>query len=184
MDKATQTMIDNLQKNTGKSLQQWIEIVHHQGFTKHGEMLSFLKEQHALTHGFANLIALKAKKSDAGSVENKEDLLNKQYRGKEHFKTLYEQLSGEIGRFGNDIEFAPKNAYVSVRRKKQFAMLQPATKSRFEICLNLKGQEPSGVLEAVTASNAMCTHKISLSAGDTVTPEVLQWLKAAYLQAG
>jgi len=34
MDKATQTMIDNLQKNTGKTLEQWIDIVLTQKFEK------------------------------------------------------------------------------------------------------------------------------------------------------
>ncbi len=37
MDQAIQTMIENLKKNTGKSLEQWIEIVHHKNFAKHGE---------------------------------------------------------------------------------------------------------------------------------------------------
>jgi len=75
-DKATQSMIENLQANTGKSLQQWVEIVTSQGFAKHGEMLSFLKEKHGLTHGFANLVALKARGADAGSAENTDDLLD------------------------------------------------------------------------------------------------------------
>ncbi len=57
MDKAAQTMIDNLYKNTGKSLEQWIEIVKSQNFVKHGEIVKFLKEQYQFTHGFANLVA-------------------------------------------------------------------------------------------------------------------------------
>ena len=61
MDKGTQTMIENLHKNTGKNLEDWITIVKNENFVKHGEMVSFLKEQHSLTHGFANLIALIAK---------------------------------------------------------------------------------------------------------------------------
>ncbi len=44
MDKAEQTMLDNLFKNTGKTLEQWIEIVKKQNFEKHGEILKFLKE--------------------------------------------------------------------------------------------------------------------------------------------
>ena len=96
MDKATQTMIENLHKNTGKKLEQWIDIVKKENFTKHGEIIKFLKEQHSLTHGFANLIALKAKGSDAGSAENQDDLISRQYQGKEHFKPLYDKLMNEI----------------------------------------------------------------------------------------
>ncbi len=183
MDKATQTMIDNLHKNTGKTLEQWIQIVLKEKFEKHGEVIKFLKESHGLTHGFANLIAHKAKGSDAGSVENQDELIAKQYQGKEHYKPLYDQLMHKIMAFGNDIEVAPKIAYVSLRRKKQFATLQPATKTRFEIGINLKGQEPTGKLEA-EKPNAMCSHKIKLSYITELDDEILGWIKKAYENAG
>ena len=53
------------------------------------------------------------------------------------------------------------NALYLLRRKKQFATLNPATKTRFEIGINLKGQEPKGKLEP-EKPNAMCSHKINL----------------------
>ena len=180
MDKATQTMIENLLKNTCKKLEQWIDIVKKENFTKHGEIIKFLKEQYSLTHGFANLIALKAQGSDAGSAENQDDLISRQYQGKEHFKPLYDKLMNEIQKFGKDIEIAPKNVYVSLRRKKQFATLQPATKTRFEIGINLKGQEPKGKLEAINSTNAMCSHKINLTDLTSIDKEVINWLKTAY----
>ena len=96
MDKASQTMLDNLHKNTGKTLEQWIDIVAKENFAKHGEILKFLKEKHGFTHGFANLVALKARGADAGSTDNKDELLAKQYQGKEHFKTIYDKLLYEI----------------------------------------------------------------------------------------
>ncbi|MGE5354821.1 MAG: DUF4287 domain-containing protein [Deltaproteobacteria bacterium] len=183
MDKATQTMIENLHKNTGKSLYQWIEIVKKQNFAKHGEIIKFLKDQHNFTHGFANLVAHKTKETDAGSAENTDDLVTKQYRGKEHFQPIYDKLISEIQTFGNDIVIAPKNAYVSLRRKKQFATLNPTTKTRFEIGINLKGQEPKGKLEE-EKPNAMCSHKINLADLNDIDNEVIQWIKKAYDNAG
>jgi len=184
MDKATQTMMENLEKNTGKTLAEWITIVNQEQLAKHGEIMKLLKEQHSLTHGFANFIALKARGADAGSAENQEDLITKQYKGKEHFKPLYDHLMSVIKQFGNDVEIAPKNAYVSLRRKKQFAMLQPATKTRFEIGINLKGQPATGKLEAVNASNAMCSHIIKIADLNDIDEEVLEWIKTAYNIAG
>ncbi len=184
MDLAEKTMIDNLSKNTGKTLGQWINIVKKENFKKHGEIIIFLKEKHSFTHGFANLVAHKAKGSDAGSVENKDELIEKQYVGKEHLKPIYNRLMEEINKFGTDIEIAPKNAYVSLRRKKQFAMLQPATKTRFEIGLNIKGEKPKGKLEAITAANAMCSHKINLAAEKDIDKEIIEWIKIAYQRAG
>jgi len=177
-------MIDNLQRNTGKSLEQWVEIVRNEDLKKHGEIISFLKETHGMSYGFANLVAHKAKGSDADSVENKDDLIAKQYKGKEHFLPVYEKLMDEVKKFGNDIESAPKNSYVSLRRKKQFAILQPATKTRFEIGINLKGQAPEGKLEAISTPNAMCSHRINISGTGDIDSEITDWLRKAYENAG
>jgi len=184
MDKATQTMIDNLHKNTGKTLEQWIDIVIKENIAKHGEIIKFLKESHGLTHGFANLVAHKAKGSDAGSADDQDELITKQYQGKEHFKPVYQKIMSEIEKFGNDIEIAPKNAYVSLRRKKQFALLQPATKTRFEIGIILKGQESKGKLESIDTANAMCSHKINIAEINDIDNEVIEWLRKAYENAG
>jgi predicted transport protein len=180
MDKATQTMIENLHRNTGKTLAQWIETISTENLEKHGEIIKYLKEKHGFTHGFANLVALKSKGSDSGSAENSDELITKQYQGKEHLKPIYDRLIADILEFGNDVEIAPKNAYVSLRRKKQFAILQPATKTRFEIGINLKGQQAKGKLEAITAAYSMCSHKISLSGIDDIDLEVIGWIRTAY----
>jgi len=179
-----QTMIENLHLNTGKTLEQWTHIVKKENFAKHGEVIKFLKENYGLTHGFANLIAHKANGSDADSAENKNDLIELQYKGKEHFRPLYDKLLHEIQLFGGDFEIAPKNAYVSLRRKKQFAILQPATKTRFEVGIILKGQEPKGKLEVINTPNAMCSHRINLAELKDIDKEVITWLRAAYDNAG
>ena len=184
MDQATQTMIDNLHKNTGKTLDEWIGIVVKAKLQKHGEILKFLKENHGFTHGFANLVAHKALKSDAGSADDQEELIRKQYVGKESFWPIYEKLKREIEALGKDVEFVPKNAYVSVKRKKQFAMLVPATKTRFEIGINLKGQPAQGILELESKANAMCSHKVVINHEEQIPPEVIGWLKKAFDAAG
>jgi predicted transport protein len=183
MDKATMTMIDNLEKNTGKSLEFWIDLVKSQNFSKHGEAMKFLKETHGFTHGYANLVVHKSKGSDAESVDDKESLVAQQFKGKEHLILFYDKLLAEIQRFGNDIEVLPKNAYVSLKRKKQFATLIPASKTRFDIGINLKGQESRGKLEP-EKPNAMCSHKMKITDFDEIDPEVLAWLKKAYDNAG
>ena len=184
MDQAEKTMTDNLHKNTGKTIEQWISIVKQKNFAKHGEIINFLKAEHGFSYGFANLVAHKSKGSDAGSVEDTSELIEKQFKGKEHFRPVYENLMAEILKFGNDIDIAPKNAYVSLRRKKQFALLQPATKTRFEIGLILKGQEAKGVLEIIPTANAMCSHKINIEKESDITAEVLDWIRIAYDKAG
>ena len=179
MDQAEKTIVENLHKNTGKTLEQWIEIVKAKNFAKHGEIMKFLKEEHAFTHGFANMVALKSRAADAGSVENKDELIEKQYKGKEHFKPVYDALLSEIRKFGSDVEVSPKNAYVSLRRKKQFAMLGPATNTRFEVGLNMKGVAATERL-LEQPPGGMCNYKVKLLDPAEVDDELVGWVRQAY----
>lgn len=184
IDKATQTQISNIEKNTGKTLKQWIDIVNKCGFTKHGELVKFLKNKHGFTHGNANVVVHFAKQSHAGATENSDDLITEQYKGKENLKPWYDKIMVEINKFGKDVEVAPKKAYVSLRRKKQFALIQPSTKERLDVGLNIKGVEPSGVVEDGKKWNAMCTHRIRIENEKAINKELVNWIKQAYDQAG
>ena len=181
---APQTMIDNLKTNTGKSLEEWVTIVKNENFEKHGQIISFLNEKHNFNNGIANLVAHKSKSSDADSAADSNYLIEKLYTGKGSLKPIYDKLLNENRKFGNDVETAPKNAYVSMRRKKQFAILQPATKIKFEIALNLKGEKATGKLEEIKIENAMCSHKINIWAVGDIDKEIINWLKLAYEKTG
>ncbi len=178
-----ETMIANLEKNTGKSLAEWIKIVKASGKEKHGEMIKFLKTEHDFTHGFANLVVHKARQSDAGSADES-DLIDGQYKGKEQFRPIYDDLIKKIKAFGGDVEIAPKKAYVSLRRKKQFGLIQPSTKSRLDIGINLKDAKPTGKLEASGSFNSMVSHRVRVESASDVDKNVVQWLKKAYDDAG
>ncbi len=184
VDKATQTQIANIEKSTGKSLADWTSIVNKSGFAKHGELVNFLKEKHGFTHGNANTVVHFAKQSHAGAAENSDDLITQQYGGKENLKPWYDKIMAEISKFGRDVEVAPKKAYVSLRRKKQFAILQPSTKDRLDVGLNIKGVAPTGNVEDGSKWNAMCTHRIKIENEKLINKDLINWIKQAYDQAG
>ncbi len=184
IEKAIQTQITNIEKNTGKKLAAWTVIINKSGFTKHGELVNFLKEKHGFTHGNANAIVHFAKQSHSAAAENSDDLILDQYRGKENIKPWYNKIMSEVHKFGKDIEIAPKKAYVSLRRKKQFAILQPSTKDRLDIGLNIKGVTASGNVEEGAKWNAMCTHRIRIEEEKAINKDLVNWIKKAYEQAG
>ncbi len=184
IDKALQTQIDNIEKSSGKKLKEWITIVNKSGFEKHGELLKFLKEKHGFTHGNANMVVHYAKKSHAGAADNETDWIAEQYKGKEDIKPWYDKLMAAISKFGKDIEVSPKKAYVSLRRKKQFAIIQPSTKTRMDVGLNIKGVAPAGNVEKAGSWNAMCTHRIKIEDGKTINKDLIEWIKKSYDQAG
>lgn len=178
------SMVANLKEKTGKTLDQWLKIAKGSKHAKHGELVKFLKADHGLTHGYANLVAHKTLKSDAGSAESGDALIDAQYAGpKAELRPIYEKLAAAIGKFGKDVEFAPKNAYVSVRRSKQFAIIQPSTKTRVDVGINLKGTPPGNRLEASGSFNAMVSHRVRVSSAAEIDAELIGWLKQAYASA-
>jgi Domain of unknown function (DUF5655)/Domain of unknown function (DUF4287) len=179
-DAAYQTMVKNLEKQTGKTFEQWIKIAQASKLTKAREILNFLKSDHGLTYGYANLIALKALGSDAGS-SNADDLIATQYSGaKAQLKPIYDALLAEVQKFGDDVEAAPKKAYVSLRRKKQFACFQPSTATRMDVGINLKGTAPTARLELSGSFNSMVSHRVRVTKREEIDKELIGWLRRAY----
>jgi len=177
-------MEKGLKEKTGKSLSEWIKIVKAQNFEKHGQIMNFLKTEHGFTHGFANFVALKTREADAAS-HDAGDLINTQYtNGKEHLRPIYDRLVSIATAFGEDVELAPKISAVSLRRKRQFLLIQPSTKTRIDLGLKLNDAELNGRLEASGPFGTMCTNRIQLTEDNAVDDEVIGWIKLAYEQAG
>ena len=182
MEKATESMIRNLQENTGKSMEEWIAILNEQALTRTSEKVDFLKTKHNLGHGYAGLIVYQAKVAAAGKVDSPEELLAKQFIGKENLKPIYDKILEEVRKFGDDVEVVPRNSYVSLRRNVQFAMLTPATKIRFDVALKFKEVVTDEILEALPTPG-MCTHRIKLHTVEDISEKVIFWLKASYDRA-
>ncbi len=176
----TQTMIDNLPEKTGKPLDQWLTILARTKLAKHGEMVKHLKSEHDVTHGFANLIAIRCLAGN-GVATSVSGLVDAQYKGpKADLRPIYEALIGMVQKFGKDIEVSPKKTYVSLRRNKQFALIQPSTKDRIDVGINLKGERAGKRLEASGSFNAMVSHRVRLTRKVDVNSELKCWLRKAY----
>jgi len=184
-EKMLKSMLENLPEKTGKSLGEWKQLLSKEGLSGHKEIMTFLKGTHGVTHGFANLISQKAREEGEGGPPSEGDLVQAQYSGpKEDLRPIYDALAQAVQGFGPDVELAPKKTYVSLRRKKQFALIQPSTKTRVDVGINLKGEDPGDRLEASGSFNAMVSHRVRLSALEEVDDQLLGWLKEAYEGAG
>lgn len=174
------TMLANIPEKTGKPLADWLKIIKTSGLQKHGEIMKLLKSEYGVTHGFANLITAKAR--ETGAPASEDDLVTAQYSGpKAALRPLHDAITAYALSLGGDVEIAPKRASVSLRRKKQFALITPATKTRIDLGLALKGEEATGRLETY---NAMCSHRVRLEATGDFDAQVKAWMKTAYERAG
>ncbi len=170
----------NIERTTGRSVAEWIEVVRASGLEKHGQQVAMLKADHGLGHGNANLIAIRAKEAAAGGAPTDDQLIEAHYTGKNApLRPLYDAVISEVTGYGSDVELAPKKTYVSLRRRKQFASVGPAA-GQLEVCLNLPGNAPSERLKATTG---MATHKVRITDADGLDAELRGWLREAYDRA-
>ncbi len=176
-------MIAGLKDKTGKPLEAWIGLLKSAGLTKHKDMVTLLKTAHGLTHGYANMIALQALGTDSHTATDDASLVDDQYAGKKAtLRPVYEAILAGVKKLVKDVEVAPKKAYVSLRRAKQFAILQPSTATRLDVGLVLSGVEPTNRLEPAGSFNAMMTHRVRVESVDQVDKELMGWLRRAYTQ--
>jgi hypothetical protein len=179
---AIATQLRNIEGKTGKTFAQLCKLIADSGLTKVGEQRAMLMEKLRLGYGDANTVALRAKQA-AMPAASDVDSLDAIYAGpKAPLRKIHERLSAEICRFG-PFEIAPKKSYVSLRRKKQFATLGPATKDQFELGLNVKALPASARLKA-QPPGGMCQYSVRLSKLGEVDAELLGWVRAAYDAAG
>jgi len=176
MDKALKTTIDNMPEKTGKSLAEWKKILDSKSFDKHSQAVNFLKTEHGVSHGFANTIVTLSKEDN----NTPEDLVKNQYQGKEDLKPIYEALINLLKGFGPDVTVVPKKGSVSIVRKRQFALVKPATKTRIDLGLKLAGKELTQRLENSGPFGTMCTHRVQISSMDQIDKELKGWLIEAY----
>jgi len=115
-----------------------------------------------------------------------EALIDMQYEGaKAGLRPIYEALVSLARELGNDIALVLRKTYVGLDRGRQFAVIQPSTRTRMDLGLRLPGVEPDERLQASSnVGGGSITHKIVLHSPEEIDGTVREWLRRAYEQAG
>lgn len=187
LDAAVATQLSNIEKRTGKSLEELHTILRDSGLARHTELLAMLKGTLGMGHGDANLVVHLFRAGDGSSASNQErsidDVLGELYTGpKAALRPIHERLLGELASLG-EFEWVPKKGYISYRRNRQFAMIGPATNTRVELGLNMKGIEGTERLQTLPPGQ-MCNYKVKLTDVQQVDAELASWVRVAYESAG
>ena len=188
LEKALATQLANIEKRTGKTLAELSEIIGNSGLSKHGELVAMLKKTLGMGHGDANTLVHTVRSSAGISGATAQTLsptqvLDSLYVGpKAALRPIHDRLLVALRDFG-DFEEAPKKTYVSYRRKKQFAMIGPATNTRVEIGLNVKGLDAAERLLELPPGQ-MCNYKVRVTDVREVDAELVAWIRRAYEAAG
>jgi hypothetical protein len=129
-------------------------------------------------------VSLLARQRDHAGVTAPADPADALYTGaKAGLRPLHDALLGEIRALGT-FNIAPKKGYLSLRRRKQFAMVQPSTTSRIDLGLILPATPSTGRLESAARFNPLFTHRVRITAVTDLDGELRGWLATAYALAG
>ncbi|HSK22751.1 MAG TPA: DUF4287 domain-containing protein [Egicoccus sp.] len=176
------TQLANIERDHGLTPTRVAELVRDRGLEKHGQIIALLKAEHGMGHGNANLLATKARELLAGGPARSDDLLAAQYAGaKVHLRAIHDRLVELARSLGDDVEVVVQKTGVSLRRRKQFAVLRPVSSKRAELGLNLPGTPADARIEE---ASGMCSHRLYLHDATEVDTAVAGWLRQAYDRAG
>ncbi len=169
--------LTNIEKNYGHSIAELTDVIAKSGLTKHSEVVAMLKQRYGMTHGAAHRVSLTAR----DHLVRPDDSATRSIAG--GLEPVYDRLLAVASALGRDVEQAPKRGYVSLRRRKQFAMLQPGAKW-VNVGLVLPGTKTTARLEPAAKWNALFTHRVRVHSPAEIDPELRSWLAEAYRAAG
>jgi hypothetical protein len=176
-----QAYLDNIQKKTGKTADDFKAMAAEKGLVKTAEIMAWLKSDFDLGHGHAMAIVhLIVHEEDIKA--SPDDKVGKLFGGnKIKWRKSYDEIAERIKGFGPDTSTSPGQTYINLLRNgNKFAIVQPSSAERLDIGIKLKGVAAEGRFEEAGAWNAMVTHRVRITDPGQVDRELFEWLKKAY----
>ncbi len=184
VQKAMENQLKNIQTRTGRTLEELYSIYKSSGLVKHGDVRAMFINEFNMGYGDAVMLTSYLMKSNGDvsgkvEVEDPDEAVNQIYSGaKEYLRPIHDEIMKRVNSFGG-FEILPKKGYLSLRRKRQFAMVGPATNSRIEMGLNMKDIPPTSRLEQ-NPPGGMCQYKVKITSLSDVDEELITWIQIAY----
>lgn len=180
---------DELPAKTGRTLDEWAEFVRAHAPEDRKERIAWLKEKHGLGSNTAGWVADYT--TDKATWDGDPKVYLKQaeayvdamfVKGKEWQRPVFEAVIAEVRKLGADVKVCPCKTMVPFYRRREFAHVKPATKTRLELGLALPGVPYTGRLKANPRADDKDRHHhlIELTGVPDVDAEVRKWLRAAY----
>ncbi|WP_407572781.1 DUF4287 domain-containing protein [Deinococcus altitudinis] len=175
-----QAYLDSVKEKTGKTVAEFGTLASARGLSKHGEVVKWLKDDFALGHGHATAVAAALLKAEHVRTP-KDDRVVQVFSGKKAvWQDTYAALLEAVKSFGDDVDVAPTDTYVSVLRgRNKVAVVQPGA-AFLDLGIKRRGEKTTERFEAAGNWNSMVTHRVRITDAAQVDAEVLEWLRAAY----
>lgn len=176
----------SLKERTGRSLEEWVEVVLASRIDPLDQraVRRWLKSEHGILQNSQWAIADAAARAAGWERPSVSAYIDQQYAGpKASLRPIFDRVRGMIEALGDDVRTEGRTTYTPFVRRRQFAAVAPATRSRVDVGLRFTHAPASDLLSAATAPG-QATHKLSLTSPAEVTPQVERLLRIAYDQNG
>lgn len=184
-----QTWIAELPEKTGRTLDQWLRLIHREGPDSPAPLREWLKTRHGLGTNSAWWLAERAEgkgheeDDPAAYLKTAERYVAEMYAGKKAaLKPIHDELL-RLGRsMGSDVRVCPCKTIVPFYRKHVFAQIKPATLTRVDVGLALGDMKvPARLIDTGGLEKKdRITHRIPITSIAEIDDEVRRWMKTAY----
>jgi Domain of unknown function (DUF5655)/Domain of unknown function (DUF4287) len=173
----------NLTASSGKTQEEWTAIGATVPPGRFTERVKWLQDEYGLGRGQAQAVLWFGEHSGTGATPpTYEELVARQYAGKKAaLRPILDAVVTAAGAFGGDVEAGARETYVSLDRRRQFAIVRAATQTAVAVGLVLPDVPASPRLEPPgSLGSDRITCKVVLRSSDELDEEALGWLRAAY----
>jgi hypothetical protein len=186
-----QVVRDKLTTATGRSLAEWVRLARTEGPSVDTERVAWLRKEHNLNATTAWIISEAVEGRQTGEADLKAYLrrapeyVEAMYAGpKAGLRPIHDALIQFSRSLGADVRICPSERLISLYREHVIAEIRPATRTRIELGLALRGakREPDGRFVETTGSakGGRITHRIAIHSIEEIDDEVRGWVRAAY----
>ena len=186
-----QAIVANLPQKTGRSLDEWLALIKKQGLTGEAEQLKWLKGEHGLGGTTASLIAESSQGENRQTTDGGAYLkaaggyVEVMYQdAKSALRPIHDALIDLVCSMGEDVKICPCTTIVPLYRNHVIAQIKPATRTRIDFGLALKGAKkklPKRLIDTGGLKKGdRITHRFPITSEAEIDAEVRDWVKVAY----
>jgi hypothetical protein len=191
-----QDWIKSLPQKTGRSLDEWLDLVKKEGPPTEKERREWLKKEYKLGTNSAWWIAERAEAKGRETddpdryLEAAAQYVEAMFTGsKAALRPIYDALLKLGLSIGEDVRACPCQTIVPLYRNHVFAQIKPTTQTRIDLGFALKDTKPpktnaGGNTRLIDtggfAKKDRITHRIAITKLADINDEVKRWLRTAY----
>lgn len=173
--------IESVKEKTGKSKEEWLQLVKSTGIQSHKDILEWLKKGHGLNHLQAQLLTGMYLNNGNPVYIDEEALLENQFLKCAAMRPLFDHIADQIVSSFQGTQLIPKKTYLSFTAIREFAAInvKPA-----EIRLGLDlGNEPFTTAiqkSKLTGPMPRISHMLVVTDAEMVDEAVLNLIRQSY----